>query len=73
MKWLTDLRWDWTDWSLSRVTARWPDGRAHVSEATFALKCGLCRRWSWGCVTHWFCGCCEPCRQHLEHDDDECA
>lgn len=60
------LAWDWKYLSLQRVVSLWPDGRPHVMRELFALKCGLCRRWSMGCAEHWFCGMCPKCGETLQ-------
>jgi hypothetical protein len=39
----------------------------------FGLRCYSCKELCWGCVKHWFCGCCEECRHGLEDDYDDAA
>ncbi len=59
------IEWSWFDWSLSRRVS------AHELHQLFGLKCGQCRRFSFGCGQHWFCGTCEPCKVRLESDDED--
>lgn len=54
--------WDWTDWSLS-IRQR---GTTNFYIQLFALKCGECGHWSFGCRDHWFCGSCQECADYLD-------
>lgn len=60
---------DWQDWSLNRIVSRWPDGKPFELHQLFALRCGLCLRFSLGCDEHWFCGLCEACKHRPDEDD----
>ena len=63
MKGLMKIIWNWYNWSLSRQKA---EGDTRVFDQLFALKCGLCNRFTLGCKCHYFCGLCEPCRHEVE-------
>jgi hypothetical protein len=54
------------DWSMSRVTERWPDGKPKTSKHIVAFRCASCGKPTLGCKDHWFCGLCEPCRAECE-------
>jgi hypothetical protein len=59
---VTRLVWMPYDWSLNLIMERHEDGRPKLLRQIFALKCASCRRFSFGCAKHWFCGICESCR-----------
>lgn len=59
---------DCADWSLSRVESWRPNG-GYNAVGLVALRCTLCRRVTFGCCDHWFCGLCESCRALCEDED----
>ena len=64
-------QWDWWDWSLSRITERWPDGKAQTTVTLFGLRCSSCKRFTFGCKDHWFCDLCESCRKRFENEKSD--
>lgn len=63
--------WSWYDWSWN--VRDQTDGS--YAYQIFALKCALCRSFTWGCgkpTCHIFCGTCPKCLKLLEEDKERC-
>jgi hypothetical protein len=66
---LMNYYWEAYDWSFNRVDTRYPNGKRFESHTLFALRCGVCRKFTIGCGNHLFCGTCKTCLLSLEEEE----